>query len=77
MPSNHPDDEAAAIAAEHRWDGPPDDYEPDDPRDLPGSADPAITAEVRALWAASKERQRYWAEYNARVATDAERGAAR
>lgn len=66
-PSNTPEDEAAAMRAEHRWDDrEPADYNADDPRDLPGSSDPAITAAVMADWAASKERQRYWAEYNAR-----------
>ena len=65
MPSNHPDDEAAAIAEEHRWDGPPDDDEAVDPRDLPGSRDPAIMALVRADRAASVELQRYWARRDA------------
>jgi hypothetical protein len=63
-PSNSPDDEAALLAHEHESDDPHPGYEPDDPRDLPGVADPAtrellreLMAKVRARQAARRERE--------------------
>jgi hypothetical protein len=56
-PSNHPDDEAAAIRDWHRYDDAHPDYAPDDPRDLPGVADQGARDLVDALWAAAVARQ--------------------
>jgi hypothetical protein len=56
MPSRTPDDESAAIREWHRYDAHPD-YEPEDPRDLPGVADQDVRDLVDALWAAAQVRR--------------------
>jgi hypothetical protein len=57
MPSHSLDDESAATREWHRYDGPHPDYEPDDPRDLPGVADQDVRDLVDVLWAAAQVRR--------------------